>query len=315
MTDHGRFVVRRYRLVAIPLAARRSVKQQRIQPRLPRKLNIGCGANFHEGWCNIDLSAADPGVIQYDIRRGLPFDDNTFDVVYHSHLLEHLTPQQGRDLLAECHRVLRPDGIVRIVVPDLERIAQLYLEMLQKAWMGDPKAAENYHWMKLELLDQLVRDRSGGLMGPYMVDQEKANRDFVASRVGRELDSCQACFADRKSSRTGRAQAIAEWWNRCRGGLATWAVKLLLGQEKSDAFREGLFRHEGEIHRWMYDRFSLLQLCSELGFDDFRICLADESMIDNFHSYQLDTLGDEVRKPDSLFVECCKRRMALRRAA
>ncbi|MGI9517233.1 MAG: class I SAM-dependent methyltransferase [Pirellulaceae bacterium] len=291
------------------------MKRESLQSEKPRKLNVGCGANFHEGWCNIDLVASDPRVLQYDIRRGLPFDDNSFDVVYHSHVLEHLTPQQGRDLLAECHRVLKPEGILRIVVPDLERIAQLYLEMLQKAWMGDPRAAENYQWMKLELLDQMVRDRSGGMMGPYMIDQDKENREFVASRIGRELDSCQSRRENRLITDQGPVRAISAWFEKCRERMATMAVHLLLGKDKSTAFKEGLFRHQGEIHRWMYDRYSLLELCSELGFEDFRICLADESLIDNFASFHLDTMNDQVRKPDSLFVECCKRRMTLRAAA
>lgn len=291
------------------------MQHESLQSGKPRKLNVGCGANFHEGWCNIDLVSRDHRVMQYDIRRGLPFEDNSFDVVYHSHVLEHLTPHQGRDLLTECHRVLGPEGILRIVVPDLERIAQLYLEMLQKAWMGDPRAAENYRWMKLELLDQMVRDRSGGLMGPYMIDHDKENREFIASRIGRELDSCQSRRADRLITGNCPVRAISAWLDKCRERVATVAVQLLLGKDKSDAFQEGLFRHKGEIHRWMYDRFSLLDLCSELGFEDFRICLADESMIDGFAADQLDTMNDQVRKPDSLFVECCKRRMTLRAAA
>ena len=254
-------------------------------------------------------------MIQHDIRQGLPFEDNVFEVVYHSHLLEHLTPQQGRDLLCECHRVLRPSGILRIVVPDLERIAQLYLEMLHKAWTGDPRAAGNYHWMKLELLDQLVRDRSGGLMGPYMIDQQKDNHDFVASRIGRELESCHRRHQPPAVDGNKSLKAMRSWLDDCRRGIASLVVRLLLGKDEVEAFREGLFRHEGEIHRWMYDRYSLLELCSELGFEEFRICVAHDSLIDNFASYQLDTKDSEVRKPDSLFVECRKRRVKHRAAA
>ena len=47
-----------------------------MQSGLPRMLNVGCGSNFHEGWCNIDLVACDPRVMQHDIRQGLPFEDN-----------------------------------------------------------------------------------------------------------------------------------------------------------------------------------------------------------------------------------------------
>jgi predicted SAM-dependent methyltransferase len=125
------------------------VKKRFARKQSARYLNVGCGSRYHADWCNIDLVASGKEVIEFDIRRGLPFDDNTFDAVYHSHVLEHLTPEQGERLVRECGRVLAPGGILRIVVPDLERITALYLKMLKDAWNGDPAAQENYEWMKL----------------------------------------------------------------------------------------------------------------------------------------------------------------------
>lgn len=275
-----------------------------------RYLNVGCGAHFHPDWCNIDLVASRPEVIQHDIRQGLPFDDNSFDGVYHSHVLEHLTPEQGRKLIQECGRVLIPGGVLRIVVPDLERIAQLYLQMLRKAWDGDALAEENYEWMKLELLDQMVRHQSGGMMGPYMIDTSRSNADFVRSRIGGELESCQnANAANRK------AGGFSVWLNRLRQRLAVRSVRFLLGRDKGEALREGIFRQQGEIHRWMYDRLSMKKLCESCGLADFRVCHAEESSIQNFSAFQLDSAGDEIRKPDSLFVECRKQAGVIARAA
>ena len=90
-------------------------------------LNVGCGQRFHADWVNVDLVPADSSVRACDISKGLPFDDGQFDAVYHSHVLEHLDPAAGRALLAECLRVLKPGGVVRIVVPDLEQIATCLL--------------------------------------------------------------------------------------------------------------------------------------------------------------------------------------------
>ena len=69
-------------------------------------LNIGCGSTFHLDWLNIDLVSSSPAVRAYDIRRGLPFPDASFDACYHSHLLEHLTQAEAHRLLQECWRVL-----------------------------------------------------------------------------------------------------------------------------------------------------------------------------------------------------------------
>ncbi len=279
-------------------------------------LNVGCGAQFHPEWFNLDLVAVDKSVRVYDIRKGLPYPRDFFDAVYHSHLLEHLTPEQGRHLLAECHRVLRPGGVLRIVVPDLERIARLYLEMLEQAWHGDAKAAANYRWMKLEMLDQLVRHRSGGLMGPYMMDPQITNLDFVKSRIGKEYDWCADAYDGNRAAISHRAsRSVKRWLTAIRQTIVLKAVRVLLGKDCRDAFAEGLFRQQGEVHRWMYDRYSLSQMCHEVGLGDFQICSAGDSMIDDFAQYELDMSGDQIRKPDSLFVESRKKAQAVRMAA
>ncbi|MCP4082694.1 MAG: methyltransferase domain-containing protein [Pirellulaceae bacterium] len=275
-----------------------------------RLLNVGCGAHFHPDWCNIDLVSNHPDVIEYDIRGGLPFADNSFDAAYHSHVLEHLTPAQGEALVLECHRVLRPGGVLRVVVPDLEQISRIYLRMLDDAWEGNSTAEKNYEWMKLELLDQMVRHQSGGLMGPYMVDSIKTNAEFVRSRIGSELESCQ-----NQPTNPANKNNLRNWWVKQKQQLAAWTVSLLMGREQATAFQEGVFRQQGEIHRWMYDRLSLKKLCEQCGFSDFQIRQADASFIEKFAGYQLDSHESRVRKPDSLFVECRKLRQVSRKAA
>ena len=101
-------------------------------------LNLGCGSHFHPSWTNVDLVPRVEGVRRCDVRAGLPFPAQVFDAVYHAHVLEHLPRDGALPLLRECLRVLRPDGILRVVVPDLERVAQLYLDALGRAVAGDP---------------------------------------------------------------------------------------------------------------------------------------------------------------------------------
>lgn len=62
----------------------------------------------------------------------LPFADKSFDVAYSSHFLEHLTPQKALYILKEIKRILKPNGIVRLVVPDLENLASVYLSTLSR---------------------------------------------------------------------------------------------------------------------------------------------------------------------------------------
>jgi hypothetical protein len=93
---------------------------------------------------------------------------------------------------------------------------------------------------------------------------------------------------------------------RFRTLLAEGVVTLLLGNKGKTALRQGLFRVSGEIHQWMYDRFSLRRALLEAGFTDVHVCSADESRILGFTGYNLDTINGVVRKPDSLFMEGVK---------
>lgn len=69
-----------------------------------------------------------PGHVRWmDITRGLPFDSGSADAVYASHVLEHLYREDALKLLSECRRILKPDGVLRLVLPDLASLARAYL--------------------------------------------------------------------------------------------------------------------------------------------------------------------------------------------
>src|SRR5437588_359010 len=123
-------------------------------PQLSRYLNIGCGVRLHPGWINLDREARGRDILVHDLLRPLPFPENSFDVVYHSHTLEHFDAEQGFRLMQECHRVLAPKGVVRVVVPDLENIARAYLAALDEAARCDvPLSGANHEWMVIEMTD------------------------------------------------------------------------------------------------------------------------------------------------------------------
>jgi hypothetical protein len=88
--------------------------------------------------------------------------------------------------------------------------------------------------------------------------------------------------------------------------LAGFFVWVLAGTNAKNAFFQGVFRGSGEIHRWMYDRFSLSRPLAQAGFVEIKICKAYESTIPNFSSYNLDIFGNFIRKPDSIYVEAIK---------
>jgi cephalosporin hydroxylase/predicted SAM-dependent methyltransferase len=253
-----------------------------VKPRL----NLGCGSQVHPEWTNVDIMPRHPGVINHDLNKQLPFADDSFEVVYHSHVLEHLTKEQGKAFLAECFRVLKHGGILRVVVPDLERIARLYLENLDRAEAGDEWASARHEWMLLELLDQMVRETSGGEMGRYFQLNPMPAEDFVLERFGHQV-----------------LEVIKPM--RANPALMNRPVPPLPRQ--IDAMEAARFRQSGEIHKWMYDRRSLERLMANSGFSEISVMRADESLIPDFDKYHLDRMPDgSTRKPDSLFMEAVK---------
>jgi SAM-dependent methyltransferase len=155
---------------------------------IPDHLHLGCGLTTPDGWLNVDgsfqvaltrrprlkklLVAArvlpriqaeipwSPSVVRLNLARPLPFPDDHFAAVYSSHLLEHLFHEHAIALLTECYRVLRPGGICRAVVPDIEAIVARYS---QAKAASDPSAGNR---MMEELL---VHDKGPkrGLIGFY----------------------------------------------------------------------------------------------------------------------------------------------------
>jgi SAM-dependent methyltransferase len=265
-----------------------------------RLLNVGCGATCHPAWLNVDAAPLSRDVLALDVRKGLPLADQSCDAVYSSHVLEHLRRDEASALLRDMKRVLQPGGVLRVVVPDLETIAREYLRLLEAVRQGAGNEAD-YDWIMLELYDQAVRDQSGGGMGRVLAAGALTNRGYVTSRIGED-----ALAPQRRRSMAEQLRLLP--WQRlvseARSRLAGWLAALAAGHAGKAAYAEGVFRRSGEIHRWMYDAFSLGRELGAAGFARIARCTAFESRIPGFSGYLLDVDPQgRVRKPDSLFME------------
>jgi len=280
-----------------------------------RYVNLGCGSHYHPDWINIDIEPSGPGVIAHDLSTGIPLENDSCDVVYHSHVLEHIRRPDALPFIRECRRVLKPGGVLRIAVPDLERICRLYIQKLDAALEGDAAAAADYNWMLLEMYDQTVREKSGGAMGSYLRTRPLPNREFIFERIGEHgramVESLQngngtagaAAHVPAERALSGKGRSAGEVLRKVRGRI----VGALLGAKERRALEVGRFRMAGEVHQWMYDRFSLARLLREAGFVDPQVRSAADSLIPDWNRFHLDALADgSVVKPDSLFMEGVK---------
>lgn len=147
-------------------------------------LQLGCLGEVAPGWVNTDVTphiwvARVPGLARLlratrmitadryaQHRRGVysqvrylnvgkrfPFADASFDNVFSAHMLEHLYRAEAENCVREAYRVLRPGGVFRVLVPDLDRLVRNYDEahpepMLQKIYENTQRRDKNrHHWM------------------------------------------------------------------------------------------------------------------------------------------------------------------------
>ncbi len=270
-------------------------------------LNFGCGNRFAPEWTNIDFDARSPGVIQCNLLRGFPFRDKSFDAVYSSHVLEHFTLDQGAYLLKEAFRVLKPGGLIRTVVPDLESAIREYVRVVQHQ-DGSLFAEKQHEWIMLELLDQLVRAENQG-------EITKFKRQV--------LDSGDQALINYIDSRTGDMAAVdvspahaSSRWTKFLGAspgklrqkmVMTWVsfIKSLIPRHIAGSILDNTTL--GEKHRWMYDIAGLKRSLARSGFRDMKLLDASTSQIPNFGSYGLDLNPDgKPHKLMSLYVEASK---------
>lgn len=274
-------------------------------------VNLGCGGTYHPAWRNFDIHAVPPHVEYCDLAKPLPLADASVDVIYHSHVIEHLDREHGRRLIRECARCLRPGGILRVAAPDLEGIARHYLAALDAACAApeDVEQRGRHAWAVVEMVDQLNRDHSGGLMKELIGSVEGGLRDHILHRIGYEARAYretrvrtwrERLFGHNARYWVGRAGAAVR---RARIGLAAGLTRLVAGGDIARALRVGVFRRSGEVHRWMYDRYSLPRLLAESGFRDIELCSHCTSQIPEFEHFGLDARDGRPRKPDSFYVE------------
>lgn len=129
-----------------------------FSPALPKtkdgavNLHLGCGPINHPSFINIDKIPAPHVHYVLSIENLLPFEDNSVDLIYACHCLEHFPHRRLTKVLREWFRVLRHDGILRLSVPDFDLLLNIYKESgndincIQKALLGGQEHKFNYHY-------------------------------------------------------------------------------------------------------------------------------------------------------------------------
>jgi len=97
-----------------------------------KKVNIGCGLNYREGYINIDVREEVKPDIVLDLEEcKLPFGDGEVSEIIAHDIIEHVSFRKVRDLFIEFNRVLKIGGQISIRVPDIRSLAK---NVMERAW-------------------------------------------------------------------------------------------------------------------------------------------------------------------------------------
>ena len=180
------------------------------------KLNLGCGLQCPKGWINIDSSIgvklskrpllkkiiysivpASVGLpnadwpentMWMDLTKPFNFKNESVDIVYSSHTFEHLTYEETTFVLKECYRILKPGGLIRVIVPDFQIFIDDYLENKAK----DPSLAAFKFHQTSGYFEIPVPNTFKGLLKFYF--KRKNNHAFLYDKAGLHYQFDKAGF-------------------------------------------------------------------------------------------------------------------------
>ena len=97
-------------------------------------LNVGCGDNMHENFINLDFSWSQKVDICMDItKRRYPVKSNALKGIYTEHCIEHITLRNFEQNAKEFYRMLKPNGVLRLITPD----GEIYFDIYEKRKRGE----------------------------------------------------------------------------------------------------------------------------------------------------------------------------------
>jgi predicted SAM-dependent methyltransferase len=171
------------------------------------RLNLGCACMLlPPPWHNLDIASQDvgPGYVfkQHDLRKVLPYEDESVELIYCSHMLDHIPLSAATSFLKECHRVMVPGAVGRFVVMNFELLMDAWND--DEVWrFGDwqPKGWKGLRSKALRF--------STFMMGSLSDEEEYSGHWWSADYAGlREM--CQhAGFTNVQKSEYGKSQSKA----------------------------------------------------------------------------------------------------------
>ena len=267
--------------------------------------NFGCGPIFSDlGFDNYDYYDLPGKIKKIDLTRPLNIPNESYEVCYTSHSLEHLSYTNAIRFLKEIHRILKPQGIVRIVVPDFELLVKEYILKLESARISNQKKEKN---LKIKtnlqfivdlILDDLTKEDNHG------IKRQRLNSGYYDYEYVKEISN----FFNKENFVTQK-EVLS------RSKIILRRIRTLINSEnKLNLFKQKIFspffkdpRKNGYAHKWMWDEMQLFYVLKDIGFISVKRHNFNSSEIRDWHKFKLDLNHENgPLHPLSLYIEASK---------
>ena len=269
-------------------------------------LNIACGNIYikDKNWTNIDFTTNSPDVIKADLLKGLPFDNQTFDVVYSSHFIEHIPKNAVNFFLTECYRVLKPKGVIRLITPDLEFLSKEYINHYEN------NDHEKRNFICELMLDQCVRLNSGGNLA-ILINQIKTSdnielKAYVSNVLGEDI--FEEVYISKKNSLIKVIERVKKDPKIILNIFSLLWIRIIVHLlPKSFRNTNISLASIGEKHMWIYDCSSLSIFLKSVSFSETTKTTFDRTIFKEYIFKDLDAKNTSPRKGiHQLFIEARK---------
>lgn len=279
-------------------------------------VNLGCGPIFvgDSSWINLDFDSQSQYVTSADLLKPLPLVSESAIAVYSSHFIEHVPREHISTVLAECQRILKPGGILRLVLPDFEEMCAAYLMYRQN---GEHAKAD---LLVIEIIDQSVRRYPGGELGKFyrQLQSDKGKYrdmiDFLRVRNGESLldGSTPQSLIHESSwirSKHSNSERIRRRFKALKAVLTDLRFQIGIKLLPRPFIRQNVsFATVGELHHWLWDFHQIERELLAAGFKHVVRVNHMTSNINNFPFHPLDAdPQDNPRKgAESMYIEAFK---------
>ncbi len=223
------------------------------------------------------------GTFFRDVRKGIPYPDASFDLIYCYHILEHLTVEEAPAFVSEIKRILKPGGICRFSTPDLASKAMFYKKSYL-AYKNEPNELnrKRYEWAKISAFEQTYRTKMGGVL-LEKINQNDYDLEYTIKTTGDVVDLVKRIQAQPKKLNN-------IWQNK---NLAILLKELYYGFLRRIWLKitspSTVMKKTYEKEKWYYDSISLSILAHKVGFSKIVECDYKTSLFPNWENLQFDT--------------------------